>query len=88
MRASLPAFAVATLQVYNFILTNAAQNFPSVSGAKSLVDDYEYVMHGKVFKYKDKESQGQVKIQVGVTDSHDAPVGCGDFIGAQMQTSS
>lgn len=29
------------------------------------MDDYEYVMHGKVFKFKDKEGQGHVKVQVG-----------------------
>lgn len=36
------------------------QNFPGISGQPSLMDKFEYVMYGKVFKYKDNSAGGQV----------------------------
>ncbi|KAH7433218.1 hypothetical protein KP509_07G059800 [Ceratopteris richardii] len=37
------------------------------SGRKSLADKYEYVMYGKLYKFSDKESGGNVKIEVYVS---------------------
>lgn len=34
------------------------QNFPTISGRPTLMDRYEYVMHGKIFKFKDNQGGG------------------------------
>jgi DNA-directed RNA polymerase I, II, and III subunit RPABC3 len=34
------------------------------SGRRTLMDNFDYVMHGKVFKYKDNSSSGQLKADV------------------------
>lgn len=36
-----------------------AQNYPGVSGKESLLDKYEYVMYGTVYKYKDDKAGGE-----------------------------
>lgn len=36
-------------------------------GKGSLLDDYDYVMHGKVFKFKDNHNTGQLKVEVYVS---------------------
>ena len=33
----------------------------------SLMDEYEYVMHGRVFKYVDRAAAGQTKVEVTVS---------------------
>jgi DNA-directed RNA polymerases I, II, and III subunit RPABC3 len=37
------------------------------SGKPSLMDKYEYVMYGKIFKYKDKQQGGQQKVEVTIS---------------------
>lgn len=39
-------------------------SFPGISLQPSLMDKYEYVMFGKVFKYKDNTSTGLVRVEV------------------------
>ena len=36
-------------------------------GLPSLMDEYEYVMHGKVFKYVDKKSGTLTKVEVTIS---------------------
>eukprot|EP00798_Chlamydomonas_sp_ICE-L_P025939 gene25939-11615_t len=42
-------------------------SFPGISGKPSLMDKYEYVMHGKVYKYKDSQSSGQLRVEVYIS---------------------
>jgi len=37
------------------------------NASASLMDEYEYVMHGKVFKYADRQSGGQTKVEVTIS---------------------
>mmetsp|Transcript_40185 Transcript_40185/g.89160 ORF Transcript_40185/g.89160 Transcript_40185/m.89160 type:complete len:154 (-) Transcript_40185:913-1374(-) len=41
--------------------------FPGLSGKPSLMDKYEYVMYGKIFKYKDNSQSGQVRVEVYIS---------------------
>mmetsp|Transcript_8004 Transcript_8004/g.13769 ORF Transcript_8004/g.13769 Transcript_8004/m.13769 type:complete len:153 (-) Transcript_8004:122-580(-) len=41
--------------------------FPTISGKPSLMDKYDYVMHGKVYKYRDTHVGGQVRVEVYVS---------------------
>lgn len=34
---------------------------------KSLMDAYDYVMYGKIFKYKDSSRAGQIKVEVYIS---------------------
>lgn len=34
---------------------------------KTLMDAYEYVMYGKIFKYKDSSKAGQIKVEVFIS---------------------
>ena len=34
---------------------------------KTLMDAYEYVMYGKIFKYKDSSRAGQIKVEVFIS---------------------
>ena len=34
---------------------------------KSLMDAYEYVMYGKIFKYKDSSKSGQLRVEVFIS---------------------
>lgn len=43
-------------------LPSRLQSF--ASGRRTLMDNFEYVMHGKVFKFKDNSSSGQLKADV------------------------
>lgn len=43
-------------------LPSRPQSF--ASGRRTLMDNFEYVMHGKVFKFKDNSSSGQLKADV------------------------
>ena len=36
-------------------------------GRKSLMDAYEYVMYGKIFKYKDSSKSGIIKVEVYIS---------------------
>ncbi|KAF5841945.1 RNA polymerase subunit [Dunaliella salina] len=47
--------------------TNFDATFPGITGKPSLMDRYEYVMYGKVYKYKDAFSGGQVKVEVYIS---------------------
>ncbi|KAG1675645.1 hypothetical protein FOA52_002354 [Chlamydomonas sp. UWO 241] len=42
-------------------------SFPGISGQPSLMDKYDYVMFGKVFKYKDNTSSGQIRVEVFIS---------------------
>ncbi|GLC37441.1 hypothetical protein PLESTB_001585400 [Pleodorina starrii] len=39
--------------------------FPAISGRRTLMDNYDYVMYGKVFKYKDNNMKVEVYISFG-----------------------
>ncbi|GFR42102.1 hypothetical protein Agub_g2944 [Astrephomene gubernaculifera] len=39
--------------------------FPAISGRRTLMDNYDYVMYGKVFKYKDNNTKVEVFISFG-----------------------
>ncbi|MEW5301068.1 MAG: hypothetical protein WDW38_009366 [Sanguina aurantia] len=41
--------------------------FPGLSNNASLMDNYEYVMFGKVFKYKDSNQGGVMRVEVFVS---------------------
>ena len=43
------------------------QDLATKGGKGSLLDDYDYVMHGKVFKFKDNHKAGQLKVEVYVS---------------------
>lgn len=43
------------------------QNYPGLSNRPSLMDNYEYVMFGKVFKYKDSNQGGVMRVEVFVS---------------------
>lgn len=49
--------------------TPAPQNFPTISRRESLLDAYEYVMHGLVYKYQPEpvSKDGGVKVSVYVS---------------------
>ena len=36
-------------------------------GLPSLMDEYEYVMHGKIFKYVNKQAGGHSKVEVTIS---------------------
>lgn len=38
-----------------------------LSGRRTLMDNFDYVMHGKVFKFKDNSTSGQLKADVYVS---------------------
>lgn len=38
--------------------------FPTISGRRTLMDNYDYVMYGKVFKYKETANQLKVELLV------------------------
>lgn len=40
-------------------------DFPTISGKRTLMDNFDYVMHGKVFKYKDNNMKVEVYISYG-----------------------
>lgn len=40
------------------------KTFPSFTGKSTLLDNYEYVMHGKVFKYGDTNAGGTTKLEI------------------------
>ncbi|KAG2436434.1 hypothetical protein HXX76_006737 [Chlamydomonas incerta] len=40
-------------------------DFPAISGRRTLMDNYDYVMHGKVFKYKDNNMKVEVFVSFG-----------------------
>ncbi|GIL83442.1 hypothetical protein Vretimale_11194 [Volvox reticuliferus] len=40
-------------------------DFPAISGRRTLMDNYDYVMYGKVFKYKDNNMKVEVYISFG-----------------------
>ena len=42
----------------------ALQSF--VSGRRTLMDSFDYVMHGKVFKFNDNSASGQLKADVSI----------------------
>ena len=42
-------------------------SFPGLKGKQSLMDRYEYVMFGKVFKFKDNTAGGQVRVEVYIS---------------------
>ena len=44
----------------------ALQSFPPISGKPSLMDKYEYVMFGKIYKYKDSQGGGHASVRVEV----------------------
>ena len=46
---------------------SALQSFPSISGKPSLMDNYDYVMYGKIFKYKDNSSAGHARVEVFIS---------------------
>lgn len=37
------------------------------SNRKTLMDAYEYVMYGKIFKYKDSSRGGQIRVEVYIS---------------------
>lgn len=39
-------------------------SFPGLKGKVSLMDKYDYVMFGKVFKFRDQTIGGQVRVEV------------------------
>ncbi|KAG2482491.1 hypothetical protein HYH03_018596 [Edaphochlamys debaryana] len=39
--------------------------FPTISGRRTLMDNYDYVMYGKVFKYKDNNMKVEVYVSFG-----------------------
>ena len=43
------------------------QDLATKHGKGTLLDDYDYVMHGKVFKFKDNHNTGQLKVEVYVS---------------------
>ena len=43
------------------------QSFPSLNNKETLMDSYDYVMCGKVYKYSDTNSQGVVKVEVYIS---------------------
>ncbi len=43
------------------------QDLATKQGKGTLLDDYDYVMHGKVFKFKDNHNTGQLKVEVYVS---------------------
>jgi DNA-directed RNA polymerase I, II, and III subunit RPABC3 len=71
--------SLAHLQVskkYQVALSNTLNNdgskgsdkydasFPGLKGKVSLMDKYEYVMFGKIFKFRDNTAGGQVRVEV------------------------
>ncbi|KAI8469993.1 MAG: RNA polymerase [Monoraphidium minutum] len=40
------------------------KTFPTFTKKETLLDSYDYVMHGKVFKYGDSTSGGQTKLEI------------------------
>ncbi|KAG2454623.1 hypothetical protein HYH02_000464 [Chlamydomonas schloesseri] len=40
-------------------------DFPAISGRRTLMDNYDYVMYGKVFKYKDNNMKVEVFVSFG-----------------------
>ncbi|KAL6785442.1 RPB8 [Auxenochlorella protothecoides x Auxenochlorella symbiontica] len=49
--------------------TPSGASYDSVrpTARRTLADDFEYVMHGKIFKFKDSSSGGQVRAEVFVS---------------------
>lgn len=52
--------------------TQVPTTFPSLqkmqdTDNKSLMDAYDYVMYGKIFKYKDSSKPGSIKVQVYIS---------------------
>lgn len=45
----------------------SSQDLATKHGKGTLLDDYDYVMHGKVFKFKDNHNTGQLKVEVYVS---------------------
>lgn len=43
------------------------QDLATKQGKGSLLDDYDYVMHGKVFKFNDKHKSGVLRVEVYVS---------------------
>ena len=37
------------------------------TGVKTLMDAYDYVMYGKIFKYKDSSKGGSIKVEVYIS---------------------
>ena len=37
------------------------------SNRKTLMDAYEYIMYGKIFKYKDNSRAGQIRVEVYIS---------------------
>ena len=44
-----------------------AQTLHGSSKAKTLADRYEYVMHGKIFKYRTTNAGGQLRVEVTIS---------------------
>lgn len=42
-------------------------NFPGLTNKPSLMDRYDYVMYGKVYKYKDTHVGGQLRVEVYIS---------------------
>jgi len=43
------------------------QDLATKHGKGTLLDDYDYAMHGKIFKFKDNHNTGQLKVEVYVS---------------------
>jgi hypothetical protein len=45
----------------------ALQSFPTLNHKETLMDSYDYVMCGKVYKYSDQHSQNTLKVEVYIS---------------------
>lgn len=62
--------ALCLASTLNLDGTPSGGSYDSVRGGggrRNLADEFEYVMHGKIFKFKDSSSGGQVKAEVYIS---------------------
>jgi DNA-directed RNA polymerases I, II, and III subunit RPABC3 len=50
-----------------FARAPAVQSLHGSSKVKTLADRYEYVMHGKIFKYRTTSTGGQLRVEITIS---------------------
>ena len=64
---SSAAYKACMSEKCTIIAATPAQTLHGSSKAKTLADRYEYVMHGKIFKYRTTNAGGQLRVEVTIS---------------------
>eukprot|EP00198_Chlamydomonas_reinhardtii_P010454 XP_001699791.1 DNA-directed RNA polymerase II, 16.5 kDa polypeptide [Chlamydomonas reinhardtii] len=58
-------FSLVLAWTINLDATPGSEKYDAPGGRRTLMDNYDYVMHGKVFKYKDNNMKVEVFVSFG-----------------------